>query len=175
VTEHVAIDYVRSQDGPEKEVTFQVFKSSLLLLLGLLSAGATLSCGRAYGQLDKQYRKQEDSNQRCKRDWWPNAEFKHVSSWPDSRMLVRNNEVFIISFEDKCSAEFIGFIGKDYNYSSNMITNFSIEAGALVEYYKNPNKTMVSKRVHTRLTPLEKMGKTIKNNAAINRRGWAPR
>ena len=161
--------------GQRRKSLFQVFKSSLLLLLGLLTAGATLSCSRAYGQLDKQYRKQEDSNQRCKRDWWPNAEFKHVLSWPDSRMLVRNNEVFIISFEDKCSAEFIGFIGKDYNYSSSMITNFSLELGDLVEYYKNPNKTIVSKRVHTKLTPLEKMGKTIKTNAAINRRGWAPR
>ena len=152
-----------------------MLKSSLLLLLGLLSAGVTLSGSGAYGQLDKQYRKQEDNKQLCKRDWWPNAEYKHVSSWPESRMLVRNNEVFIISFEDKCSAKFNGYIGKDYVYSSNMITNFSLESGDLVEYYKNPNKLIVNKRVHTKLTPLEKMGKTRKTNAALNRRGWEPR
>ena len=36
---------------------------------------------------------------------------------------------------------------EDYNYSTSMITNFSLELGDLVEYYKNPNKTIVSKRV----------------------------
>ena len=149
-----------------------MLKSPLLLLLGLLGAYATLSGSGAYGQIDKQYRKQEDSYQRCKRDWWPNAEYKHALSWPESRMLVRNNEVFIISIEGKCSAEFNGFIGKDYNYSLNMITNFSLEAGNLVEYYKNPSKDLVKKRVHTKLTPLEKIGKPEKTNAALNRRGW---
>ena len=149
-----------------------MLKPSLLLLIGLLSAGITLSGSGAYGQLDKQYRKQEDNRQLCKRDWWPNADYKHALSWPESRMLVRNNEVFIISFEGKCSAEFNGFIGKDYNYSLNMITNFSLEAGNLVEYYKNPNKDLVYKRVHTKLSPLEKIGQTGKTNAALNRRGW---
>ena len=158
MTEAVATHQIQGQNRQRQASPIQLVNSSRSLLLGFLCAGLTLSSNSVYGQLNEQYRQQENEKERCERDWWPNAQYKHESRSPESRMLVRNNNVFIISFKEKCTTEFNGYINKDYIYSPKKVTHFSIESGELAEYYKHPNKPAVFKRIHTKLLLSDKDG-----------------
>ena len=146
-------------------------KRSNLLLLGLLTAGFTMTSDGAYGQINREYMRQEREEHRCKFKWWPNAQYELESlprdfrkqptddRWPNSlaeqellpnefRIFVKDDEVYKISFKEKCNSEFIGYINSDFTYSPTKITHFSIGNEELIEYYKHPLKTIVNKLVY---------------------------
>jgi len=148
-----------------------VTKRSNLLLLCLLAAGFTITSDGAYGQINREYMQQEREEHRCKFKWWPNAQYKLESlprdfrkqptddRWPNSlaeqellpnefRIFVKDDEVYKISFKEKCNSEFIGYINSDFTYSPTRITHFSIRGEELIEYYKHPLKTLVNKLVY---------------------------
>ena len=148
-----------------------VTKRSSLLLLCLLAAGFTATSDGAYGQINREYMQQEREEHRCKFEWWPNAQYELESlprdfskqatdnRWPNSlaeqvllpkefRILVKDDEVYKISFKEKCNSEFIGYINSDFTYSPTRITHFSIRGEELIEYYKHPLKTLVNKLVY---------------------------
>ena len=157
-------------------------KRSNLLLLGLLTAGFTMTSDGAYGQINREYMRQEREEHRCKFKWWPNAQYERESlprefrkqatdnRWPNSlveqellphefRILVKDDEVYMISFKEKCSSEFIGYINSDFAYSPTKITHFSIGNEELIEYYKHPLKTIVNKRVYNERPKSDKKAK----------------
>ena len=144
---------------------------SNLLLLGLLTASFTITSDGAYGQINREYMQQEREEHRCKFKWWPNAQYELESlprdfskqatdnRWPNSlaeqvllpnefRIFVKDDEVYKISFKEKCNSEFIGYINSDFTYSPTKITHFSIGNDELIEYYKHPLKTIVNKLVY---------------------------
>lgn len=120
-------------------------KSSHLYLLGLLTTGLALASTNAHGQLNMEYQQQISKEQQCKLDWWPNAqyEYKSISRDKERRILVKGNDVFLISYKGKCSSEFIGYVGSDYVYSPSKIRHFSVKPEKLVEYYKHPQQVAV--------------------------------
>ena len=121
---------------------------SNLLLLGLLTASFTITSDGAYGQINREYMQQEREEHRCKFKWWPNAQYERESLPDEFRIFVKDDEVYKISFKEKCNSEFIGYIDSDFTYSSKKITHFSIGNEELIEYYKHPLKTVVNKLVY---------------------------
>ena len=125
-----------------------VTKCSSLLLLCLLAAGFTATSDGAYGQINREYMQQEREEHRCKFKWWPNAQYERESLPGEFRIFVKDDEVYKISFKEKCNSEFIGYIDSDFTYSHKKITHFSIGNEELIEYYKHPLKTVVNKLVY---------------------------
>ena len=125
-------------------------KFSRLLLFGLMGTHLILSSDSAYSQLNVQFQKQQSKKRLCELNWWPEAQYEHKQLSPKSRILVRDGNVFKISFENRCKSDLLGYINKDYNYSFNKITHFTLSTNDLIEYYKNPNSSVIKKQLHSK-------------------------
>jgi len=121
-----------------------------LLLLGFVGAGLLSSSNTAYSQLNVEFQKQQSKKHLCESNWWPDAQYEHKKLSHESRILIKDNNVFRISFKKECKSEFIGYTNKDYNYSPNKIVHFTPNEEELIEYYKNPNSPIVRKRSHAK-------------------------
>ena len=117
-----------------------------LLLLGFIGTGLLSSSDRAYSQLNVQFQKQQSKKHLCESNWWPDAQYEHKKLSHESRILIKDNNVFRISFKKECKSEFIGYTNKDYNFSPNKIVHFTPKKEELIEYYKNPNSPIIRKR-----------------------------
>ena len=131
-------------------------KLSRLLLFGLIGTCLTLSSDRACSQLNVQFQKQQSKKRLCELDWWPDAQYEYKQLSPESRILVKDDNVFRISFKNECKSEFIGYINRDYNYSPNKTTHFTPATDELIEYYKNPNNSTVRKQSHAKRSQVNK-------------------
>ena len=121
-----------------------------LLIFGFIGTGLLSSSDRAYSQLNVQFQKQQTKKHLCESNWWPEAQYEHRKLSPESRILIKDNNVFRISFKKECKSEFIGYTNKDYNYSPNRIVHFTPNKEELIEYYKNPNSSIVRKQSHAK-------------------------
>ena len=148
-------------------------KRFYLLFFLLLSAGLTITSDGAYGQINREYMRQEREQHRCEFQRWPKAQYKSesvlhefkkqdtIDLWANSankkellphevRIRVEDDQVLMISFAEKCRSELIGYVDSDFVYSPTKITHFSIVNEELIGYYKHPLKAAVSKRVYTK-------------------------
>ena len=141
-----------------------------LLLFGSIGIGTIFSSDRAFSQLNVEFQKQQSKKHLCESNWWLNAQYEHRKLSPESRILIKDNNVFRISFEKECKSEFIGYTNKDYNYSPNKIVHFTPNEEELIEYYKNPNSSIIRRRSHAKRSQSNKRSDK-QTNIFTERRG----
>ena len=138
-------------------------KLSRLLLFGLMGTQLILSGDSAYSQLNVQFQRQQSKERLCELNWWPEAQYEHKQLSPKSRILVRDGNVFKISFDNRCKSKLLGYINKDYNYSFNKTTYFTLSANELIEYYKNTNSSVIKKQSHSKRSYRSKKSNARRN------------